>query len=119
MQAEQTAAINQKITELASTMHDAMISSGEGEVSYAQTEDSLRQHIGVRFIKDVMPNSEEAPMHNDYVNLESGKHHNKHHHSKHHNKHHHKHHHENKEVHAQPPKQQTFVAAKEPAFTSQ
>ena len=122
MQAGQTAAINQKIAELANTMHDAMVSSGEQDVSYAQIEDSLRQHIGVRFIKDVMPNNEEAPIHNDFVNLESGKHHHKHHHHKQHNKHHHKHHQENKmapEVHAQPPKQQTFVAAKKDQFTSQ
>lgn len=60
LHAQQTAAINQKIEELASTMHDAMVSSGE-EISYAQIEDSLRNHIGVRFIKDVMPSNEEVP----------------------------------------------------------
>lgn len=124
LQAHQTAAINQKIEELASTMHDAMVSSGEGDISYAQIEDSLRNHIGVRFIKDVMPNNEEAPTQADLLNLEAGKHHHKHHHHKHHNKHHNKHHHKANQTqsHAQPPKQQTFVKQQSqggPEFTSQ
>lgn len=58
LKADQMQAINQKIEELASTMHDAMLQSGDQEISYAQIEDSLREHIGVRFIKDVMPNNE-------------------------------------------------------------
>jgi len=72
-------------------MHDAMLTSGDQDVSFTQIEDSLRQHIGVRFIKDMMPLSEERPNLDDFVHLESGKHHHKHHHHKHHNKkHHHK-----------------------------
>lgn len=87
LQTDQMQAINMKIEELANTMHNAMLSSGDQDVSYAQIEDSLRQHIGVRFIKDLMPNSEEKM--DDYALLDSGKHHHKHHHHNHH-KHHHK-----------------------------
>ena len=89
LQADQMQAIDQKIQELASTMHDAMLTSGDQDVTYAQIEDSLRQHIGVRFIKDIMPNSEEGPALQDFVDIETGKHHHKHHHHKHHKKHHH------------------------------
>ena len=100
-------------------MHDAMVSSGE-EISYAQIEDSLRNHIGVRFIKDVMPSNEEVPSQADLLNLEAGKHHHKHHHHKHHNNHHHGHHNKANQTHVQPPKQQTFVSQKAaPEFTSQ
>lgn len=93
LQSDQMQAINQKIQELASTMHNAMLTSGDQDVSYAQIEDSLRQHIGVRFIKDMMPSNEERPNLVDFVHLEGEKHHHKHHHSKHHKKHH-KHHEE-------------------------
>jgi hypothetical protein len=89
MQSSQMQAINQKIQELASTMHNAMLSEGDQEVSYAQIEDSLRSHIGVRFIKDVMPNNEQKPDMDDLVHLEGEKHHHKKHHHKHHKKHHH------------------------------
>ena len=85
LQSDQMQAINQKIEELASTMHYAMLSSGDQDVSYAQIEDSLRQHIGVRFIKDMMPSNEESM--DDFQFLESGKHHHKHH-KKHHKKEH-------------------------------
>ena len=87
LQSDQMQAINQKIEELASTMHNAMLSSGDQDVSYAQIEDSLRQHIGVRFIKDMMPSNEESM--DDFQLLESGKHHHKHH-KKHHKKEHNK-----------------------------
>ena len=121
LKADQMQAINQKIEELASTMHDAMLQSGDQEISYAQIEDSLREHIGVRFIKDVMPNNEERPNHDDLLNLETGKHHHKHHHHKHHKKNHHKHdkNQEANQTHAQPPRASTFVNAKGPEFTSQ
>lgn len=89
LQANQVQAIDQKIQELATTMHDAMLNSGDQDVTYAQIEDSLRQHIGVRFIKDIMPNKEEGPTLHDFVDIANGKHHHKHHHHKHHKKHHH------------------------------
>lgn len=80
-------AVNQKIEELASTMHEALLESGDQEVSYAQIEDSIRNHLGVRFMRDVMPEAtDEKPVIDDLVHLEST---NKHHHG---HKKSHKHH---------------------------
>jgi hypothetical protein len=93
LKSNQMEAINEKIHELASTMHNAMLSSGDQEASFAQIEDSIREHIGVRFIKDMMPNNEERPNIDDLLHLDTEKHHHKHH--KHHKKHHH---HHNKEA---------------------
>ena len=60
-------AINQKIEELVDTMDEAMVDSGD-DVTYAQIEESIRNHVGVRFIKDLTP-SEEKPSIIDYLNL--------------------------------------------------
>lgn len=134
MQAEQMLAINQKIEELASTMHEAMVDSGD-DVTYAQIEESLRNHVGVRFIKDLTP-AEEKPSIIDYLNLQGedrakvekdkkteAKPH------KHHHHHHkgHKHHKKDKAAknppaklaHTAPPAQKTFTQAGVQEFTSQ
>ena len=124
MQAEQMLAINQKIDELASTMHDAM---GDSDISYAQIQESIKNHVGVRFIKDLAPEESEKPSIIDYLNLQGEdrikaaakpKHHHKHH------KHHHKHDKKDKKVpaklaHTQPPAQKTFTQAQTQEFTSQ
>jgi len=117
LKSNQMEAINEKIHELASTMHNAMLSSGDQEASFAQIEDSIREHIGVRFIKDMMPNNEERPNIDDLLHLDTEKHHHKHH--KHHKKHHHHHNKEAQEPaqpkvtpHAAPPSRSTFVAGK-------
>jgi len=122
-------AINQKIEELASTMHEAMVDSGD-DVTYAQIEDSIRNHVGVRFIKDLTP-SEERPSIIDYLNLQGedrkkieAKPHKHHHHHKGHGKHHHK---KDKATqnppaklaHTAPPSQKTFTQANVQEFTSQ
>lgn len=135
MQAEQMLAINQKIEELANTMHEAMVDSGD-DVTYAQIEESIRNHVGVRFIKDLTP-SEEKPSIIDYLNLQGedrakaqkdkkteAKPH-KHHH--HHHKGHGKHHKKDKAAqnppaklaHTAPPAQKTFTQAGSQEFTSQ
>ena len=69
MQAEQMLAVNQKIEELANTMHEAMLASGDEDVSYAQIKNSLSEHVGVRFIKDLAP-ADERPSIDDYLNLQ-------------------------------------------------
>lgn len=113
MQAEQMLAINEKIDALASTMHEAM---GDSDISYAQIQESIKNHVGVRFIKDIAPEETEQPSIIDYLNLQGEdrikatakpKHHHKHH------KHHHKHG-KNKAApaklaHTQPPAQKTFT----------
>ena len=123
MQAEQMLAINQKIDELASTMHEAM---GDSDISYAQIQESLKNHVGVRFIKDLAPEESEKPSIIDYLNLQgedrikaTAKPHKKHH------KHHHKHHKKDKKAapaklaHTQPPAQKTLTQAHTQEFTSQ
>ena len=125
MQAEQMLAINQKIDELASTMHEAM---GDSDISYAQIQESIKNHVGVRFIKDIAPEESEKPSIIDYLNLQGEdrikatakpKHHHKHH------KHHHKHAKKDKKAapaklaHTQPPAQKTFTQAQTQEFTSQ
>lgn len=126
MQAEQMLAINEKIDALASTMHEAM---GDSDISYAQIQESIKNHVGVRFIKDLAPEESEKPNLIDYLNLQgeerikaSAKPHKKHHHHK-----HHKHHNKDKKTqmppaklaHTQPPAQKTFTQAQTEQFTSQ
>jgi len=73
MKAEHLAAIDQKIEELASTMHDAMIASGEydGEWSLPQIRSSIKHHVGVRFINEVTP-EEARPSLDAYLNIQGG-----------------------------------------------
>ena len=99
-----------------------MLDSGDQEASYAQIEDSIRNHIGVRFLKDVMPeSSEQKPIIDDLVHLESSKRHHHGHKSSHKHKHHKTHKHANQKIqsdsakpatHAQPPKTQNLVSEK-------
>ena len=109
---ENMVAINQKIDELANTMHSAMVESGDNEVTYAQIKDSISDHVGVRFMKDAEP-SDERPSIVDYLNLQGEDRLRAPHHKHHHKKHHKKHHRKNPVApHAQPPRQQTFTQAK-------
>ena len=70
MGSEQMLEIQQKIDELASTMHSHMYADGNSDVTYAQIKDSLRDHIGVRFIRDIAPFKDERPSIDDYLNLQ-------------------------------------------------
>lgn len=131
MQAEQMLAINQKIEELANTMHHAMLQQGDQDISYAQIENSIRSHVGVRFIKDLAP-KEQRPSIDDYLNLQgedrikahaqqAAKPHKHHHHHHGHGKHHQKKSQNPpaKLAHAMPPSQKTFTQAGVQEFTSQ
>jgi len=113
-------AVNQKIEELANTMHQAMLENGDQDISYAQIKDSIQDHVGVRFMRDIAPSMDERPSIDDYLNLqgEDRLRYHKPHHKKHHHKHH-KHHKAPATAHSQPPRQQTFTQAKTQEFTSQ
>ena len=110
MKSEQMLAVNQKIEELANTMHQAMLEDGE-DVTYAQIKDSITDHVGVRFLRDIAP-MDDRPSIDDYLNLQGED--RLRYHKPHHKKHHHKHHKHSKApvtAHAQPPRQQTFTQA--------
>jgi len=119
LQAESMLAVNQKIAELANTMHEAMRAEGNEDVTYAQIEESLKNHVSERFI-------DERPSIDDYLNLQGEERVKAHSHKphKHHHHHHHKHGHKKaassgSTMHAMPPKASTFTQAKAQEFTSQ
>ena len=118
LQAESMLAVNQKIAELANTMHEAMRAEGYEDVTYAQIEESLKNHVSERFI-------DERPSIDDYLNLQGEERVKAHSHKPHkHHHHHHKHGHKKaassgSTMHAMPPKASTFTQAKAQEFTSQ